>query len=89
MFRRRFSTSAGPLHYPAIAFGSSRYPVTLERKAHFSALDTSAKDSGLRFPTRNDARRVLTIFAEESESLGILLAPSFASRREQVKKNSH
>ncbi|MCM2391863.1 ethanolamine ammonia lyase-activating protein, partial [Streptomyces sp. CWNU-1] len=89
MFHQHFNTSAGPSRYLAIAFGSIRYPVTHERKAHFDEVDKSVRNGGLQISTENEDPRILTIFAEELKKQGIPLAPEFARRWEQTQKKPH
>ncbi|MGW6455151.1 ethanolamine ammonia lyase-activating protein [Streptomyces sp. NPDC055078] len=87
MFHQHFNTSPGPSRYLAIAFGSIRYPVTHERKAHFDEVDKSVQKGGLQIDFANEDPRILRMFAEELKERDIPLAPDFARRFAQLSKS--
>src|SRR2546429_5840806 len=60
-----------PARYPAVAFGSLRYPFTADKRRVFMGMDVSVKDGGCQIEYEHQDPRIHGIYLEELGKHGV------------------
>lgn len=73
MFHQHFNTCAQPARYLAVLFGTKRYPIILERRAHSEGqrTDVSVKDGGLQIEYKDQDPRIHAMWLKEMRANGV------------------
>lgn len=71
IYHQHFNTSADPVRYVATAMGSTRYPMTAEKKANKMGIDVNVNDGGFQIEYQDQDPRIHAIYLEELAKNGV------------------
>jgi hypothetical protein len=73
MFHQHFNTSAEPARYLAVMFGTKRYPIIEERRAHSEGqrTDVGIKEGGLQIEYKDQDPRIHAMWLKEMRANGV------------------
>ncbi|HSR56420.1 MAG TPA: hypothetical protein VLN73_09255 [Alphaproteobacteria bacterium] len=71
IYHQHFNTSAEPVRYVATAMGSTRYPMTAEKKAIKMGVDVNVADGGFQIEYEDQDPRIHRIYLEELAKNGV------------------
>jgi mannose-6-phosphate isomerase-like protein (cupin superfamily) len=71
IYHQHFNTSPDPVRYVATAMGSTRYPLTAEKKANKMGIDVNVNDGGFQIEYGDQDPRIHAIFLEELAKNGV------------------
>jgi mannose-6-phosphate isomerase-like protein (cupin superfamily) len=71
IYHQHFNTSAEPVRYVATAMGSTRYPLTAEKKAIKMGVDVNVDDGGCQIEYEDQDPRIHAIYLEELARNGV------------------
>lgn len=74
IFHQHFNTSPAPARYMAIALGSLRYPLTLDKRRIFVGVDVDVKQGGAQIEYTDQDPRIHTLYLEELRKRGVASA---------------